>query len=117
MLPNLCCEDIDPSRVAAWSGEAGDKPNPDRVSAGIKHDGDRGRRGLGRNRRSLSASGDDHRDLSLYKIKCQRLYPVVPALRPPKLNDNVAAIEIPDFLQAPTETGDEMCKRTGRRPC
>ena len=70
---------------------------------------------LGRNRRSLSARRDDHRDLSLDKIKCQRLHPVVLALRPAILNDNVAAIEIADFLQAPTETGDEMGKRAGRR--
>ena len=114
-LGQLCCEDVDPSRIAAWSGEAGDKPKPDRVSASIKHDGDRGRRSLGRNRRSLSARRDDHRDLSLDKIKCQRLHPVVLALRPAILNDNVAAIDIPDFLQAPTETGDEMGKRAGRR--
>jgi hypothetical protein len=46
----------------------------------------------------LSARRDDHRDLSLDKIKCQRLHPVVLALRPAILNDNVAAIEVPDFL-------------------
>ena len=51
---------------------------------------------LGRNRRSLSARRDVHRDLSLDKIKCQRLHPVVLALRPAILNDNVAAIEIAD---------------------
>ena len=70
---------------------------------------------LGRNRRSLSASRDDHSDLSLDKIKYQRLYPIVPALRPAILNDNVVAIKIPDFLQAPTETGDEMSERGCRR--
>ena len=51
---------------------------------------------LGRNRRSLSARRDVHRDLSLDKIECQRLHPVVLALRPAILNDNVAAIEIAD---------------------
>ena len=39
---------------------------------------------------------DDHRDLSLDKIKCQRLHPVVLALRPAILNDNLVAIEIAD---------------------
>ena len=74
-------------------------------------------RSLGRNRRSLSTRRDDHRDLSLDKIKCERLHPVVLALRPAIFNDNVAAIEIADFLQAPTETGDEIGQKGRPTSC
>ena len=59
----LTVEKVDPRQVAARSGEAGDKTEPDRVLGGNK--GDRDRRGcrLGSGRRGGGARGD-YGDLS-----------------------------------------------------
>ena len=78
--------------VAARPGKAGDQPLDYGVGRGRKHDRDRRRRGLCRERR-WSAGRGYHRDLPAHQLGRERRQPIVVTLRPAIFDRHVAAFD------------------------
>jgi len=93
------------SHVAAWSAQAGDKTQLDRVTPRREYDRNRRGRRFGRERCRRGGRGDDG-DFLLNQIGRQRWQSVIVTFRP-AINDRyVSTLDIADLTQTPAEGGD-----------
>src|SRR5262249_48906130 len=92
------------SHVAAWSAQAGDKTQLDRVTPGREYDRNRRGRRFGRQRRRCGSRGDDG-DLLLNQIGRQRWQSVIVVFRPAILDGRVLTVDVAGFLQTLAERG------------
>src|SRR5262249_14421169 len=87
------CEVCKPSHIAAWMGEAGHQSEGHRVRASGHDDWDRvrylSRRKVGRKRR-----GNDDVWIETHQLACQIWQPVQITIGEPKLEADVAALDI-----------------------
>jgi hypothetical protein len=100
----LSIEKIDPGRVAARPGEAGDKTKPDRVIADTKDDRDRRGCSFGRQCGQIASRGD-HGHLSANQVGHLRRQAIVLALQPVVLDCHVLAFDGAGFVEAFAERG------------
>jgi hypothetical protein len=92
-------EKIDPSRIAARPGEAGDKTKLDRIIRNGKDDRNRLGRSFGRERRRRTGCGD-HGDPSANQVGCQLRQPIELTLRPAVFDRHVLALDMAGFFKA-----------------
>jgi hypothetical protein len=108
--------DRQPRDVAAWLGEAGDQPPPNRVYD-TKHDDGYRARGLFERPDLGSTMGNDEVGLEPHELSRERRGSLVLALRIPAFDDEVLALDIPALTQPLHErlpiTG--LCGRCGCR--
>jgi hypothetical protein len=98
-------EEIDPGRVAARSGEAGDKTKLDRVVAAAEHDRDCRGRSLGRDRSGRVAGRGDDGHTTPDQVSHQRRHAVVLAVQPMVLDRHVLAFDVAEFAESLAERG------------
>jgi len=96
-------EKIDPRRIAAWPGEAGDKTKFDRVFG----DAERNRNGLGRSFgrecRSRAPGHRDHAHLTTDQIGGQLRHPIEVAFTPAIFERHVLALDVSGFRETPAK--------------
>src|SRR5262245_19126854 len=110
----LIAEKIDARRVAAGTGEASDKTEPDRVFRNGKDDRDRRGSGLGRQRRVGTSGCDDHGDLPANQFSYQRRYPIDLILTPAVFDRDVLALDMSGILKALAECAYTVRLSIGR---
>jgi hypothetical protein len=105
-------EDVDPGRIAAGSGEAGDELELDRIRADLEHDRDRCGRGLGRSGRSFAADRHDDGYLTANEISRQRRHLVVLGRGPSILDRSVAALDGGSWRRDARTAQPTLCRET-----
>src|SRR5262249_9713805 len=90
--------------VAAWSAQAGDKTQLDRVASGREYDRNRRGRRFGRQRRKCGGRGNDG-DLLLNQTGRQRWQSVIVVFCPAIFDGHVLTLDLAGFLQTLAECG------------
>ena len=90
---------MDPSRVVARPGKAGDQTKPDRVFADAEDDRDRRGGSFGRQGASAEAGCRDHGHAAVDEVSHDRGQAVVMAVQPVVLDHHVLALEVASFVE------------------
>src|SRR5262249_46188716 len=110
----LITEKVDARRVAAGTGEAGDKGGAGGVFGNGKDDRDGRGSCLGRQRRVGTSGCDDHGDLPANQFSYQRRYPMDLILTPAVFDRDVLALDMAGILKALAECAYTVRLSIGR---
>jgi hypothetical protein len=110
----LAEEKVDAGQVATRPGEAGDKPELDRILGDGEHDRNRAGRRLGGDGRSGAAARDDDCNLSAHQIGRHGRQPIELVFGPPVFDRKVRAFRIADVFHALVK-GLQAIGKTGGR--
>src|SRR5262249_6108095 len=112
---SLTDKEVDPGRVAAGPGKAGDKTELDRVLIDAEDDRNRLGGSLGRERRVRVSRRRDRAHLTLDEIGRQFRNPVIAAFRPTILDGDITTLDIPGLRQALTKRCKSVLHRLAGR--
>jgi hypothetical protein len=110
----LTTENIDTRRVAARSGEGGDKAELNRVFVDAEDDGYRRSCRLGRQRRRGTYGRGNHGDLSASQFERERRQLIIETLRRAIFDRHVLALNIAGVFEALTKCAQRLRIRLGR---
>src|SRR5215831_7604945 len=112
---NLSGEKIDPGRVAARLGKAGDQTKPDGVVADAEDDRDACGRSLGRLSNGGLTGRSDNGYATADEVSHERRQAIVSALQPVVFDHDVLALDVAGFVEAVVERS-RIAPRGLRRP-
>src|SRR6516165_2009899 len=111
---NFSGEKIDPSRVAARLGKAGDQTKPDGVLADAEDDRDRCGRSLGRLSNGGLAGRSDNGYVPADEVSHECRQAIVSALQPVVLDHHVLALDVAGFVEGFAERSRIAPRGLGR---